>query len=84
MIQTNLLPYHLRPVKRSPLPYVVSFAVLIAAVAAMAGVGVSTQAQIALARGRLAAHQSDYEGLRTFVDEFKQLLKQTTKKPKKS
>lgn len=76
MIQTNLLPYHLRPVKRSPLPYVVSFAVLIAAVAAMAGVGVSTQAQIALARGRLAAHQSDYEGLRTFVDEFKQLQAQ--------
>lgn len=76
MIQTNLLPYHLRPVKRSALPYIASFAVLIAVLAAMAGVGLSSQAQIAVARGRLAAHQSDYEGLRTFVDEFKQLQTQ--------
>ena len=76
MIQTNLLPYHLRPVKRSPLPYIASLAVLIVALAAMAGVGLSSQAQIVVGRGRLAAHQSDYEGLRTFVDEFKQLQAQ--------
>ena len=76
MIQTNLLPYHLRPVKRSALPYIASLAVLIAVLAAMAGLGLSSQAQIAVARGRLAAHQSDYEGLRTFVDEFKQLQAQ--------
>ena len=76
MIQTNLLPYHLRPVKRSPLPYIASLAVLIVALVAMAGVGLSSQAQIVVARGRLAGHQSDYEGLRTFVDEFKQLQAQ--------
>lgn len=76
MIQTNLLPYHLRPVKRSPLPYIASLVVLVAVVAAMAGVGLSTQAQIAVARTQLRAHQSDYEELRTFVDEFKQLQAQ--------
>jgi len=76
MIQTNLLPYHLRPIKRSPLPYIASLAVLIAAVAAMAGVGLSTQAQIGIARTQLRAHQSDYEKLRTFDDEFKQLQAQ--------
>ncbi|MBI4556916.1 MAG: hypothetical protein HY706_04970 [Candidatus Hydrogenedentes bacterium] len=36
MIKINLLPRHLRPIKRSPLPYLASFAVLVIALVAIA------------------------------------------------
>jgi Tfp pilus assembly protein PilN len=47
MIIINLLPYHLRPIKRTPLPYFLSVGVLILAMAAAGYLFLSTHAAMA-------------------------------------
>jgi Tfp pilus assembly protein PilN len=76
MIRINLLPYHLRPIKRTPLPYLASALVLILAVLAMAGFWISLRAQIGVQREQLARHQSELKTLDAIVAEYKSLTEQ--------
>jgi Tfp pilus assembly protein PilN len=76
MIKINLLPQHLRPVKRSPLPYLASGAILAVAVLAMLGLWVRLQTQIAAKEADRVAHQTQLDTLRPIVDECNQLADQ--------
>lgn len=76
MITINLLPYHLRPIKRTPLPYILSILVLILVVAALGGVWIHQQGRIGARDAELAQHKKELEGLKAIVDEFKRLTEQ--------
>lgn len=76
MIKINLLPYHLRPIKRSPLPYIVAFAVLAITVLCIVGIEISSLAQISKTKATLAAHQKELDGLKEIVDEYNRLTDQ--------
>ncbi len=76
MITVNLLPYHLRPIKRTPLPYILSVLILVLAIGAMGSLWVYTQAGIVGKRAELDRHKKELEGLQAIVDEFKRLTKQ--------
>jgi hypothetical protein len=79
MIRVNLLPHHLRPIKRSPLPYLASALVLAIAVLAMFTIWASKQSQISDKRRDMEAHQKEYDGLKPIVDEYNQLTDQKLK-----
>lgn len=76
MIRINLLPFHLRPVKRSPLPYIISVLLLAAVVLCSTGVWVGEQARLAARRAQLAEDQQKLDKLKAVVDEFNQLTDQ--------
>jgi hypothetical protein len=76
MIRINLLPFHLRPVKRSPLPYLISILFLAAVVLAATGVWVGEQARLSVRKAQLAADQKNLDDLKAIVDEFNQLTDQ--------
>lgn len=76
MITVNLLPYHLRPIKRTPLPYILSILVLLVAVGSMGGLWIYQQAGIVAKRAQLEQHKKELEGLQNVVDEFKRLTQQ--------
>ncbi len=73
MIQINLLPHHLRPIKRSALPYVLCAALLVLVVL---GIGVSfvgMQAAIAAMNNELETHNKKMTELQPIVDESNEL-----------
>jgi hypothetical protein len=76
MIRTNLLPYHLRPVKRTPLPYIVSLLVLLMAIAAMAMLLLSALAQVSQKRTVMQQHRDEFQKLKPIVDEYNELSTQ--------
>jgi len=79
MILINLLPYHLRPLKRSPLPHILSIAVLIAVVAGIGLVYLSMLARISGTNRELVATEAKLAALKDTVEEFNELneLKQS-------
>jgi hypothetical protein len=73
MITINLLPPHLRPVKRSPLPTLLALGVLI-----LAGVWVGLQylqmqQTLAQARDTLESRRSEYAGYKDTVEQYNEL-----------
>jgi Tfp pilus assembly protein PilN len=69
MIHVNLLPRELRPVKRTPIPYIVSLAV-VAAVLALAGyIYQSTDGLIGAEEATLAKNQGDLNALKAVVED---------------
>lgn len=74
MITINLLPKHLRPVKRTPIPHILSILVLLAAIAAMGFVFVTVRAQLILERNELEGVKQEVANLQDVVDEYDQLL----------
>lgn len=79
MIRVNLLPHHLRPIKRSPLPYLASLLVFAIAVLAMFTVWANKQSDISSKRRDMEAHQKEYDSLKPVVEEFNQLTDQKLK-----
>ena len=73
MILINLLPEEIRPIKRSPLPYIVTGACLVGAIAVMALMFVSSLATQASLRSEFASLESDLAKLKPIVDEHNQL-----------
>lgn len=73
MIIINLLPEELRPIKRTPLPHLLSVLVLVLAVGAMAVMFVSIQAQIASRRADLQTAESNLAKLKDVVEEYNAL-----------
>ena len=76
MININLLPWHLRPVKRSPLPYVASLLVAGLAILILAGMWVDKQSRIGEQRAILKDNTGKLQGLQDIVNEYEQLEKQ--------
>jgi Tfp pilus assembly protein PilN len=69
MIVVNLLPPHLRPIQRTPLPYIGAFALMGLAIAAMISVFLSGQAAHAAARSQLAQAHKQLKDLESVVKE---------------
>jgi hypothetical protein len=76
MININLLPWHLRPIKRSPIPYVASLLLAGLAVLALAGMWVNNQARIVEQRAILKDNTEKLQALQDIVDEYERLEKQ--------
>jgi len=74
MIAINLLPHHLRPIKRTPLPYILSALFLLLVILASASVWLSTKASIASKQNILAQHKQELEGLKEIVNEYNDLV----------
>lgn len=70
MITVNLLPYELRPVKRTPLPYILSGATFVLAVAVVAIVFVKNIADIAGATRTLNEHKAELSRLKPVVEDY--------------
>ncbi len=74
MIQINLLPYHLRPIKRTPVPYILAVLLLVVAVAAMAVLFLATQSRIQAQKAQYAQLQSDLDALADVVKQSNELV----------
>jgi hypothetical protein len=75
MITINLLPHHLRPIKRTPLPYVLSILVVVAVVGAMGWLFVSTQAEIMSNQSNLDNVTGKLAKLQPVIDRYNKLQK---------
>ena len=73
MIVVNLLPEELRPIKRTPLPHLVSLLVLALVLVAMAGAYIAKAAEIGDASTRLADTEQQLAQLADTVKEFNDL-----------
>ena len=73
MIAINLLPYDLRPIKHTPLPYVLSASVLVLAVLVMGGMWLDTRNQKNAMLADLAKHQEELDGLAAIVEKYNKL-----------
>lgn len=73
MIRINLLPHHLRPIKRTPLPYIgLALAGVLAAVY-IALSFMSSQVQIMNMKSELAGHEQELEKMRAIIEESNEL-----------
>ena len=73
MITINLLPHHLRPIKRTPLPYLASLALLILALLVMAMLFLNSQSAIRSAQREYKDKEDELAALSDIVEEFNQL-----------
>jgi len=76
MISINLLPFHLRPVKRSPLPYIVAGGVLAIVIICIASIWISTYSKTYRVRAELAKNQAEKDSLKDVVAEYEKLMDQ--------
>ncbi|MBI5091448.1 MAG: hypothetical protein HZB26_03290 [Candidatus Hydrogenedentes bacterium] len=75
MIVINLLPRHLRPIKRTPLPYILSGLFLLLVILASASVWLTTEASIANKKNIYAEHKKEMDALQDVVNESNDLVK---------
>jgi hypothetical protein len=73
MIDVNLLPHHLRPIKRTPLPYLAAFLVAGVALSVMGYMFVKSQAQIVSRNHELAGLMAQIKELEPIMQEAKRL-----------
>lgn len=73
MIQINLLPHDLRPVKRTPLPYILSVLLLLLAVAVIATVHLGVVAEVGAQQAQLDENRRRLDALQPIVDEANEL-----------
>ena len=75
MITVNLLPHHLRPIKRTPVPHMLSVLVLAGVFAGIAYVFVSGLTTLQQKNAKLETVLSELAELKDTVDEYNQLTK---------
>lgn len=73
MININLLPYHLRPIKRTPLPYLAVLIVWIVALAAMFINYMGTEGKISEEQLALAYNETELTKLGDVIEQFQKL-----------
>lgn len=73
MIRINLLPYELRPIKHSALPYFISGLILFLAIAGMAYLFMVSHGRIVAASDELAAKKTELASLAEQVSKFNEL-----------
>jgi len=76
MIRINLLPYDLRPVKRTPIPYIVVISLFIVALVYGMLIFFSLFGEISKRENNINAQKSELEALASTVAEFEKLTKQ--------
>ena len=76
MIRTNLLPYHLRPIKRTPLPYLAALLLLALSLCAMAMMFLGAMGKVAEKRAIMQQHRDEFQKLKPIVDEYNELSTQ--------
>ncbi len=76
MIDINLLPEHLRPIKRSPLPHIISIALLVGVLVVLASDYLNSMREIAASEDELATLQTELDTLMVYVEEAEQLAEQ--------
>lgn len=76
MIRINVLPEELRPIKRTPLPHLLSVLVLLAAMAGMVLMFGAKAAEIAGVRAELVRAEGELDELRDVVEQYNALSKQ--------
>ena len=74
MIQVNLLPEELRPVKRTPIPYIISILILLGVIAGIFYMYQNTGAQIATHRANAAQANSEFALLEDVVNEHAEMV----------
>jgi len=73
MIKVNLLPFELRPIKRTPVPYLASAAVLVCVLLGIGVVFLSDVAKIRSAQGLYNSHIAELNTLLPVVEEYNAL-----------
>jgi Tfp pilus assembly protein PilN len=73
MIKINLLPEHMRPIRRTPLPYIASLAVLALALGGMAMAYLAVQNELGGVRSALNADKAALTALEPIVSEANEL-----------
>jgi hypothetical protein len=73
MIHINLLPEDLRPIKRTPLPYVISVLVLLITVAVIAAIHLGVMAEVSAKRTERDNNVRELESLQHYVVEANEL-----------
>lgn len=73
MININLLPTHLRPIKRSPIPYLISIAISALLLAAVGAIFVQVTATKYSKLAELTALQEEYKKYESVVNESKKI-----------
>lgn len=73
MIVVNLLPEELRPIKRTPLPHLLSLLVLVLAIAAIGFMFVAKVKQISDRNADIAEAESQLDSLKHIVEEYNAL-----------
>ncbi len=76
MILINVLPENLRPVKRTPLPHIISLAVLFLAIAGVLGYYLQLEAAVAAEQAKQASIEAQYNEKREVVADFNRLTDQ--------
>jgi Tfp pilus assembly protein PilN len=76
MIIVNLLPHHLRPIKRTPMPYMITGLVLALTIAGLAALFLQGQLAVNKAKGEHEAKKNELGGLSETVREFNELADQ--------
>ncbi len=79
MIRINLLPHHLRPIQRTPLPYILSAAVLVATLAFMATWFMSVAAEYRAVDRNYEEARTALASLAPVVEEYNGLVKEKVK-----
>ncbi len=79
MIRINLLPHHLRPIQRTPVPYILSAAVLAATLAFMATWYMSVSAEYRGIEKKYDVAKKSLGDLATVVEEYNGLVKEKLK-----
>ena len=70
MITVNLLPYEFRPIKRTPLPYLASGAVLVLSLVVIGFIYIVNVANISIANRTLNQHRTELSQLEPVVEEY--------------
>lgn len=73
MITVNLLPHELRPIKRTPLPYVASGLVAIVVLVVISGIWLGNERNISVADSVLQDHRGQLESLQSTVNKYNEL-----------
>lgn len=74
MIHVNLLPHALRPVKRTPIPYIVSGLITVLAFLGVGYVYTNTQGQIDASRARLDEYTRQFNQLEAVVADYNAMV----------
>jgi len=74
MIYINLLPADLRPIKRTPIPYIVVGLILLGVLAGIGYMYVDMQRLIANERAKLDRKNEQYADIKHIVDEYNEMI----------
>ncbi|MCC6696949.1 MAG: hypothetical protein IT365_15075 [Candidatus Hydrogenedentes bacterium] len=73
MIRINLLPHHLRPIKRTPLPYIACLVLFVVALLGMASSFIATSARIEGEQQQLSSLETELLQLNSIIKESNKL-----------